>query len=105
MVYQEKNARKSKQTIAVQGSKVSHRTMEDFESKRVRDPDIVELRFKHFQQRLIDTLNRVIVERKRLSKCKKFPKYTWNVIVPNVEIERLRVHIRKSAPVGGQAKA
>ena len=105
MVYQERNARKSKQTITVPGSKVSHRTMEDFESKRVRDPDIVELRFKHFQQRLIDTLNRVIVERKRLSKHNKFLKYTWNDFVPITEIERLRGHIRKSAPVGGQAKA
>ena len=63
------------------------RTVEDFESRRVKDPDIVELRFKHFQQRLLDTINRVIVERKRL------------------KIEMLRGNIRKSAPVGGQAKA
>lgn len=35
----------------------------DFEKKGV-DPDVVDLRFKHFQGRLIDTLNRVSQQRR-----------------------------------------
>ena len=35
----------------------------DFEKKGV-DPDVVDVLFKHFQGRLIDTLNRVIQQRR-----------------------------------------
>lgn len=38
----------------------------EFEKKGL-DSDVVSLRFKHYQSRLIDTLNRILEERKRLS--------------------------------------
>jgi hypothetical protein len=31
------------------------------------DEDVINLRFKHHQARLIDTINRILEERKRLS--------------------------------------
>ena len=37
----------------------------DFE-KRGLDEDIINLRFKHYQARLIDTINRVLEERRRI---------------------------------------
>ena len=42
-----------------------HREMNEFEKKGL-DPDVVELRFKHYQNRLIDTLNRVIEQRRQI---------------------------------------
>lgn len=39
--------------------------MNEFEKKGL-DPDVVELRFKHYQNRLIDTLNRVIEQRRQI---------------------------------------
>ena len=37
----------------------------DFE-KRGLDEDVINLRFKHYQARLIDTINRVLEERRRI---------------------------------------
>lgn len=45
---------------------VIYRKREDFYQKNL-DEDIAELRFKHFQSRLIDTINRVLDERRNLS--------------------------------------
>jgi len=42
------------------------RNKSDFEKKGV-DPDVVNLRYKHYQGRLIDTLNRILEERKKIS--------------------------------------
>ena len=43
-----------------------YRERSDFALKGV-DEDVINLRFKHYQNKLIDTLNRVLEERKRLS--------------------------------------
>ena len=40
------------------------RELTDFEMRGL-DQDIINLRFKHFQHRLIDTLNRVIEKRRK----------------------------------------
>ena len=39
--------------------KNQYRDKSEFEKKGL-DPDVVEIRFKHYQGRLIDTINRVI---------------------------------------------
>lgn len=39
----------------------------EFEKKGI-DEDVINLRFKHYQNRLIDILNRVLDERRRISK-------------------------------------
>ena len=44
-----------------------HRRKEDF-FKRGVDEDVGMLRFKHFQSRLIDTINRVLQDRRLISK-------------------------------------
>jgi hypothetical protein len=36
-----------------------------FEKKGV-DPDVIDLRYKHYQARLIDTLNRIIEQRRAI---------------------------------------
>ena len=41
------------------------RERSEFEKKGV-DPDVIDLRFKHYQNRLIDTLNRVIEQRRSI---------------------------------------
>lgn len=43
------------------------RERSEFEKKGV-DEDIINLRYKHYQNRLIDILNRVLDERRRISK-------------------------------------
>lgn len=43
------------------------RKREDFVKKGVED-DLVDLRFKHYQSRLLDTINRVLQERRNISK-------------------------------------
>ncbi len=46
---------------------ILNRRKENFMEKGVAD-DIVELRLKHYQNRQIDLINRVLEERKKLSK-------------------------------------
>lgn len=43
------------------------RERSEFEKKGI-DEDVINLRFKHYQNRLIDILNRVLDERRRISK-------------------------------------
>lgn len=43
------------------------RTREDFEV-RGADEDLINLRFKHFRSRLLDTINAVLQERRQISK-------------------------------------
>ena len=43
------------------------RRKDEFFEKGI-DQDLVELRFKHFQQRLIDTINRLLEERRQISR-------------------------------------
>ena len=42
-----------------------YRDKSEFEKKGL-DPDVVEIRFKHTQARLIDTINRVIEQRREI---------------------------------------
>ena len=42
-----------------------HREREEFE-KRGLDEDLINLRFEHYQARLIDTINQVLEERRRI---------------------------------------
>lgn len=58
-----------------------------FEKKGL-DQDVINLRFKHYQSRLIDTLNRVLEERRRISKLEHFY---------YIEAEKLREEIRQNA--------
>ena len=44
----------------------THRRKNEFFEKGI-DKEVAELRFKHFQQRLIDTINRVLDERRQIS--------------------------------------
>jgi hypothetical protein len=37
----------------------------DFEKKGL-DPDVIDLRYKHYQARLIDTINRIIDQRRQI---------------------------------------
>lgn len=46
----------------------TYRERSEFERKGV-DEDVINLRFKHYQNRLIDILNRMLEERRRISKC------------------------------------
>lgn len=46
--------------------KSMYRERSDFE-KRGLDEDVINLRFKHYQYSLIDTINRILEERRRLS--------------------------------------
>lgn len=41
----------------------------DHFAKKGVDADLADLRYKHFQSRLIDTINRVLQERRTISKC------------------------------------
>ena len=50
------------------------RELKDFESRGV-DQDIIDLRFKHFQHRLIDTLNRVTEKRRLIKEDEKRAAY------------------------------
>ena len=43
------------------------RERSEFERKGVEE-DIINLRYKHYQNRLIDTINRILEERRRISK-------------------------------------
>ena len=45
---------------------IGYRTREDFEAKGL-DEDLIDLRFKHFRSRLIDTINSVLQERRNIS--------------------------------------
>ena len=44
-----------------------YRERSEFDRKGV-DDDVINLRFKHYQNRLIDILNRILEERRRISK-------------------------------------
>lgn len=44
---------------------MNFRERSEFEKKGL-DSDVIDLRFKHYQNRLIDTLNRVIEQRRQI---------------------------------------
>ncbi|CDW79915.1 UNKNOWN [Stylonychia lemnae] len=85
---------------------------EDF-VKRGLDEDVINLRFKHHQYSLIDTLNRILEERRRISNLHLHPQIKKQFInfplLINVEMEIQREEIRlgnnTSSPNGLKKKA
>ena len=54
--------------------KLLHRELKDFDARGVNQ-DIIDLRFKHFQHRLIDTLNKVTDRRRQIKEEDKRAEY------------------------------
>lgn len=55
--------RKALDNLGVSLEECQKKTRQDFEVRGVND-DVIDLRFKHYQHRLIDTLNRLIDQRR-----------------------------------------
>lgn len=69
--------------------------------KRGLDEDVIKLRFKHYQHSLIDTLNRLLEERRRISKHNNLSHlyehlYTLLMLTSNIEMEMAREEIRQA---------
>ena len=74
-----------------------YRDFKDFEQRGL-DPDIVQLRFKHYQHRLIDTLNRVIEKRRIIKEEEKR-------VATRVQKIDVEVDIKPKAKMSGLSKA
>ena len=63
--YDSPRLRQAMDDLGVSMDAVTKQEKSNFEKKGV-DPDVIELRYKHFQARLIDTINRVIEQRREI---------------------------------------
>ena len=74
------------------------RGREEF-ARRGLDPDVIDLRYKHYQARLIDTMNRIIEQRRKIKVDEAREQLRHGTAsVTNVSIQKPKVNFTARTP-------